>query len=61
MVTESVFLPIITAAKTAIETVITVDGAAGTLALAALESADAPAGFDFDASWRAVTPGISPP
>lgn len=57
VVTESAFLPIITAAKTAIETVITVDGAAGTLALAALESADAPAGFDFDASWRAVTPG----
>ncbi|WP_156095023.1 AMP-binding protein, partial [Nocardia lijiangensis] len=40
-----------------VEHVIVVDDApAGTLALSALESTAAPAGFDFEATWRAVRP-----
>jgi long-subunit acyl-CoA synthetase (AMP-forming) len=32
------------------------DAGAGTMTLAELEAQDAPAGFDFDASWRAIQP-----
>ncbi|WP_435592390.1 AMP-dependent synthetase/ligase [Nocardia sp. bgisy118] len=40
-----------------VERVIVVDEApAGTVALAALESSTAPAGFDFESTWRAVRP-----
>ncbi len=56
VVTESVFLPIITAAKAGIATVVSVDGGAGTVPLAQVESTPAPAGFDFEAAWRAVAP-----
>src|SRR5262249_10922820 len=57
-VTERAFLERLRAgaAGTAVEKIVTVDGPAeGTLALADLPGA-APAAFDFDAAWRAVTP-----
>ncbi|WP_290707215.1 MULTISPECIES: AMP-dependent synthetase/ligase [Gordonia] len=56
VVTEAAFLPILTAADTGVRTVISVDGGAGTTALTEVESMPAPAGFDFEASWRAVEP-----
>jgi long-chain acyl-CoA synthetase len=58
VVTERAFLPQVRAAiqGVAVEYIVLVDGAeAGTLSLAELEQS-APAGFDFEAAWRAVTP-----
>ena len=55
VVTEQPFLPSIQAAETSFETIISIDGGEGTLSLEDLESRSAD-GFDFDASWRAVTP-----
>ena len=55
VVTEQVFLPAIRAAETSFETIISIDGGEGTLSLEDLEGRSAE-GFDFDASWRAVTP-----
>ncbi len=55
VVTEQVFLPSIRAAETSFETIISIDGGEGTLSLEDLEARSAE-GFDFDASWRAVTP-----
>ncbi|HEX2688321.1 MAG TPA: long-chain fatty acid--CoA ligase [Kofleriaceae bacterium] len=59
-VTERAFLPHLrdAAAGTAVRTIVVVDGDGdgdGTLTLAELERA-APAGFDFEATWRAVSP-----
>ncbi|QKT07102.1 long-chain fatty acid--CoA ligase [Gordonia sp. X0973] len=56
VVTESVFLPLLAAAKTGVTSIISVDGGEGAIPLAKVESTPAPDGFDFDASWRAVTP-----
>lgn len=56
VITEKVFLPILKATKTAVATVVSVDGGGGTTTLAELETAAAPDGFDFEASWRGVTP-----
>ncbi len=61
VITERVFLPQIQAALAAMDgagpaQVICIDGAEdGTIELAALESSPSPA-FDFDASWRAISP-----
>ncbi|HWI42482.1 MAG TPA: AMP-dependent synthetase/ligase [Nocardioides sp.] len=54
VVTEQAFLPQVLAAGTDVETVVTVDGAEGTVSLADLEGRTVD-GFDFDATWRAVT------
>jgi long-chain acyl-CoA synthetase len=59
-VTERALLPQIRTAvrrgEVSLERVVVVDGAEdGTIALAELEEAE-PAGFDFEAAWRAVTP-----
>jgi len=55
VITEQLFLPAIAAAGTGVETFISIDGGAGTMALADLED-EAAGGFDFEASWRAVGP-----
>jgi long-subunit acyl-CoA synthetase (AMP-forming) len=55
VITEQLFLPAIAAAGTGAETLISIDGGAGTMALADLEG-EAAGGFDFEASWRAVGP-----
>ena len=55
VITEQLFLPAIAAAGTGVETFISIDGGAGTMALADLEG-EAAGGFDFEASWRAVGP-----
>ncbi len=55
-ITQTAFLPLLreAAAGTPIATIVVVDGdAEGTVSLAGLEAA-APAGFDFEATWRAV-------
>jgi long-subunit acyl-CoA synthetase (AMP-forming) len=57
-VTQAAFLPLLkeAAAGTAVGTIVVVDGdAEGTISLAELE-AKTPAGFDFEATWRAVRP-----
>ncbi len=57
-ITQPAFLPLLRAAAagTAVSTIVLVDGEAeGTVSLAALDAAAA-ADFDFDATWRAVTP-----
>jgi long-chain acyl-CoA synthetase len=56
VVTEKVFLPILRAASSGVETYISVDGGDGTTSLAEVEATTPPADFDFEASWRAVTP-----
>lgn len=56
VITEKVFLPLINAAKTSVATVVSVDGGDGTTPLADVEATAPPAGFDFEASWRAVEP-----
>ena len=55
VITEQLFLPAIAAAGTGVGTFISIDGGAGTMALADLEG-EAAGGFDFEASWRAVGP-----
>jgi long-chain acyl-CoA synthetase len=59
VVCESQFLPVIGAARAAgdiaVETIVCVDDAGGDLRLEDLERTGAP-DFDFEASWRAVTP-----
>ena len=55
VITEQLFLPAIAAAGAGVQTVISIDGGAGTMALADLEG-EAAGGFDFEASWRAVRP-----
>jgi long-chain acyl-CoA synthetase len=55
VITEQLFLPAIAAAGTGVGTFISIDGGAGTMALADLEG-EAAGGFDFEASWRAVVP-----
>jgi len=55
VITEQLFLPAIAAAGTRVETFISIDGGAGTIALADLEG-EAAGGFDFEASWRAIAP-----
>jgi long-subunit acyl-CoA synthetase (AMP-forming) len=55
VITEQLFLPAIAAAGTGVETVISIDGGAGTMTLADLEG-EAAGGFDFEAAWRAVRP-----
>ncbi len=56
VITEEQFVAGVRASGAAVDHIVTVDGSSGgTTTLAALESADVP-GFDFDASWRAVTP-----
>jgi long-chain acyl-CoA synthetase len=55
VVTEQAFLDQIRAADSAVETIISIDGGEGVETLAELEQREA-AGFDFDASWRAVGP-----
>jgi long-subunit acyl-CoA synthetase (AMP-forming) len=55
VITEQLFLPAIAAAGTGVETFISIDGGAGTMALADLEG-EAAGGFGFEASWRAVGP-----
>ena len=54
VVTEALFVDAVRAADTAVETIVTIDGVEGTMSLAELESRQAD-GFDFEASWRAVT------
>ncbi|MFL6159947.1 MAG: AMP-binding protein [Marmoricola sp.] len=54
VITEQAFLPVIRAAATAVETVISLDGGDGTVSLEDVESRQ-PDGFDFEASWRAVS------
>ncbi|WP_439029133.1 AMP-dependent synthetase/ligase [Gordonia terrae] len=55
VITEQVFLPVITAASTGVATTIVVDGVAtGTISLADVEQTPPPEGFDFTASWQAV-------
>ncbi|MGW9263021.1 AMP-dependent synthetase/ligase [Gordonia terrae] len=57
VVTEQVFLPVLTAANTGVSTTIVVDGVAtGAISLADVEQTPAPEGFDFTASWQAVRP-----
>ncbi|MET4167829.1 MULTISPECIES: AMP-dependent synthetase/ligase [Gordonia] len=57
VVTEQVFLPVLTAANTAVSTTVVVDGVAtGAVSLADVEQTPAPEGFDFTASWQAVQP-----
>ncbi|MTD45865.1 AMP-binding protein [Conexibacter sp. W3-3-2] len=56
-VTEEAFLPVVreaVAGAPTVQRVITVDGGDADLTLAELEALDAPDGFDFEASWRAV-------
>jgi long-subunit acyl-CoA synthetase (AMP-forming) len=55
VVTEQLFLPGIRAAEHGADTVISIDGGEGTLSLSDLEGRAAD-GFDFEASWRSVTP-----
>nr|WP_278259645.1 class I adenylate-forming enzyme family protein [Nocardioides convexus] len=54
VVTEQAFLAQVRAAGTGTETVISVDGGEGTLSLEDLEQRTVD-GFDFEATWRAVT------
>ncbi|HET7689581.1 MAG TPA: AMP-binding protein [Nocardioidaceae bacterium] len=56
VITQSAFVEQIKAAGTEVQTIISVDGGDGTLSLADLERQE-PAGFDFEAAWRAVSPG----
>ncbi|MFT4395188.1 AMP-dependent synthetase/ligase [Gordonia lacunae] len=57
VVTEQVFLPVLTAANTGVSTTVVVDGVAtGAISLADVEQTPAPEGFDFTASWQAVRP-----
>ncbi|GAB92161.1 AMP-dependent synthetase/ligase [Gordonia rhizosphera] len=56
VITEQVFVPLIRAANTVVETIVVVDGAASdAMTLTNLEEAGSP-DFDFDATWRAVEP-----
>ncbi|MFL6022451.1 MAG: AMP-binding protein [Marmoricola sp.] len=55
VITEQVFLPVLRSAETTVETWVSIDGGDGTMTLADLEASPA-AGFDFEASWRAVNP-----
>lgn len=55
VVTEQAFLPQVLAAGTGAETIVSIDGGEGTLSLDDLEQRTLD-GFDFDATWRAVTP-----
>jgi len=55
VVTERLFLPAIRAAEHDAGTVISIDGGAGTISLDELATRTVD-GFDFEASWRAVTP-----
>lgn len=55
VVTEQLFLQQVLAAGTGVETVVSVDGGDGAIALAELEGRTLD-GFDFEASWRAVGP-----
>ncbi len=54
VVTEQAFLPQVRAAGTGVETIVSVDGGEGTLSLEELEARTVE-GFDFEATWRAVT------
>ncbi|MDJ0029463.1 long-chain fatty acid--CoA ligase [Gordonia alkanivorans] len=57
VVTEQVFLPVITAANTGVERIVVVDGVAdGAISLDDVERTPPPEGFDFAASWQAVEP-----
>ncbi len=57
VITEQVFLPVITAANTGVERVVVVDGVAdGAISLDDIERTPPPEGFDFAASWQAVEP-----
>ena len=59
VITEQAFLPAIAAAGTGVGTVVSIDGGEATMSLAELEELTGEgtsAGFDFEASWRAVTP-----
>jgi long-chain acyl-CoA synthetase len=55
VVTEQLFLPSIRAAEHDARTVISIDGGEGTISLDDLATRTVD-GFDFEASWRAVTP-----
>src|SRR5690349_25005449 len=55
VITEQAFLAAIAAAGTAVESVVSIDGGDATLSLAELEGLPVD-DFDFEASWRAVTP-----
>ncbi len=54
VITEALFVDAIKAADTAVETMVTIDGAEGTMSLEELESRTSE-GFDFEAAWRSVT------
>ena len=54
VVTEQAFLPVIAGAATGVQTIISLDGGAGTIPLAEVETRAAD-GFDFEATWKAVT------
>ncbi|SDU49898.1 AMP-dependent synthetase/ligase [Gordonia westfalica] len=57
VITEQVFLPVITAANTGVTRIVVVDGTAdGTTSLDEVEHTAPPTGFDFTATWQAVTP-----
>ncbi|WP_168700552.1 AMP-dependent synthetase/ligase [Gordonia paraffinivorans] len=57
VVTEQVFLPVITAANSGVETIVLVDGGGGdTISLDEVERLSPPEGFDYTASWQAVEP-----
>lgn len=57
VITEQVFLPVITAANTGVERIVVVDGVAdGAISLDDVERTPPPEGFDFAASWQAVEP-----
>ena len=55
VVTEQLFLPTIRAAEHGADTVISIDGGEGAISLDDLEGRTAD-GFDFESSWRSVTP-----
>ncbi len=60
MITEQVFLPVITAANTGVTRIVVVDGTAdGTTSLDEVEHTAPPTGFDFTATWQAVTPPMT--
>ncbi|ETA06577.1 MULTISPECIES: AMP-dependent synthetase/ligase [Gordonia] len=57
VITEQVFLPVITAANTGVERIVVVDDVAdGAISLDDVERTPPPEGFDFAASWQAVEP-----
>ena len=57
VITEQVFLPVLAKAATKVATTIVVDGpATGAITLADVEATTPADDFDFEASWRAVTP-----